>query len=481
MTGRADVVDRPSASPGYVAPLLPATAPPPEATQRINFFKAFFLFWLFPKRLGPYLAAGSFTRALMAHGCAVVLAAGIIAFEPIRDELAAASTQANAELPPTSIRASVAEAVLALAVETTNPSWSWLPILATLAVLPAVELVLLLVATVATPWCAGGDRASSVWKRSVKNVYWSTTFFVPVALGGVLLHTIDFRPWDRFDLLLLLSGLVTFGTCMVLVARMLIVGAHRYVGEPDGPAFAPREPTCDDCGYAIVYLPLVSRCPECGLSIGASLPGGRRQPTAWQAHEMRAKGFLELLRLQWTVLRDPSFFRRLPVQSGIASARHFWWGTFMAMFLATLLVLGLATLVFGLVGPEWPEVEIGIVGAFTAPLPLVLHALMMFPVCLWAQLRCGIRDYRVSASVCYYGTPLMWPTVFVVLAWVFFGTAAAEAHWGPFADVTTNWSDAQRWLWRAVGLACVGTVLGSVLFWLRRLLGAMQAVRYANV
>ena len=110
---------------------------------------------------------------------------------------------------------------------------------------------------------------------------------------------------------------------------MLVIGAGRYVGKPDGPAFAPREPRCETCGYTLVKLRPETRCPECGTSVRDSLSGGRRQPTVWQQNELNARGFLDLIRLQWVVLRDRTFFDRLPVQSGLAAARHFWWGTYI--------------------------------------------------------------------------------------------------------------------------------------------------------
>ena len=116
------------------------------------------------------------------------------------------------------------------------------------------------------------------------------------------------------------------------------------MGPADGPAFAPREPRCDACGYTLIKLPLGSNCPECGLANRDSLPGGRRRPTVWQQHELRPRGFGELIRMQWVILRDPGFFLRLPVHSGLPAARHFWWGTYLLMAVTLMFVARLVSL-----------------------------------------------------------------------------------------------------------------------------------------
>jgi hypothetical protein len=481
MSECSDVVRSTAAAPEYVAPLLPPTAPPPAIAERINFFRAFSCFWLFPKRLGPHLAVGSLRRAVLAHGLALILATGIALAGPLHYWVIEILPGLGLSLTLHTVRVELAETVLQLAAESTSPKWSWVPVLVALGAIPLFEIVLLMVATVAMPWCAGGDRASSVWKRSVKNVYWTTTFGVPVALVVVAGQQVDLHQWEPFDTLLALLGLTAIFLGVVLAARMLITGAHRYVGEPDGPAFAPRQPTCDDCGYAIVHLPLENRCPECGLPIRESLPGGRRQPTVWQEREFRAKGFQELLRLQWVVVRDPSFFRRIPVHSGMASARHFWWGTFLVMSFVILALVELTSLITWNTRPNPGAMNWLGLGFLYVLLLLLLHAVGMLPVCLWAQLGCGIRDYRVSAIVCYYSTPLLWPAILAVLVTVLLFSVAGLAGKGFLSDPGVEFSDAQVWFWGVVALICVGVVAWAWFFWLRRLLAAMRAVCYANV
>ncbi|MCK4658229.1 MAG: hypothetical protein KAV82_01790 [Phycisphaerae bacterium] len=472
MSKHPNIAALPKGFSGCVAPLLPPTAPVPEPAKRVNFFKALFFFWLFPKQLGPHLAVGSLWRALLAHVLALFLATGIVGIQTLHEWVLRESFTLHM------VRVGLADAVLEQAAMSASVSWNWVPALGAFAAVPLLEIALLLLATVSMPWCAGGDRASSVWKRSVKNVYWSTTFVVPVAVVVVFLKYLDLNPRGRFEIILLLGFLGMFSLLVMSAVRMLVSGAHRYVGEPDGPAFAPREPTCDQCGYAIVHLPMENRCPECGLPVRESLPGGRRSPTRWQEHEFRLKGFAELLRLQLVIVRQPDFFQRIPVHAGMASARHFWWGTFLVMMFVILAVPVFVSVV-ALMAEGGDASGIHALIAIPCVLLLcVMQALIMFPVCLWAQLGCGLRDYRVSAIVCYYATPLMWPLIFVVLTTVIVFYVGGQQ--GSFLFDLDGPSDTQLWFWGVIVAVCVASIVLALMFWLRRLVGAIHAVRYAN-
>jgi len=462
----------------HVAPLLPATAPPPEPARKITFFKALLLYWLFPRRYGPHLAAGTWKRALAAHTLSMLVfgAAWLPAlFEEMRSTA------------PYGIREMLARMVLATAARSSATGWNWVPAAITLLCVPVTELALVLLAILIMPWHAGGDRAASVFKRSLKSAYWSTTILMPTALVVFLLlkNPPDVERWfeEHGDLFLSAVLLTLYALPLVLLARMLFVGGTRYVGAPDGPAFAPREPHCDACGYLIIGLPLEARCPECGLEVRASLPGGRRRPTVWQENELRPSGFADLLRLQWRVFRPGDFFKRLPVHSGLASARHFWWGTWCLMLLATLAVLrGLALLPL-----EDPEkrgglIELMVPGAIGAMIvPLLLQSLMMFAACLHGQWRYGIRDYRSSAVTCYYSAPLMWPMPGLMIL------ALLPGSWPIYAWLTRN--PYLRMLQPSLGINGCGfyqmlvglASLGVLLFWWLRLGRALRDIQHANV
>ncbi len=455
-------------SAAFVADELPATAPTPAPTQRISCFRAVLLHWLVPKRYGPHLAQERFRRAFATHVASVVVAGAIL----LAPSIVASLPRMGASSTFRGLRVLAAEFVLDAAATSAFARVPTATAIMVVGAIPLSELAILLAATAAMPWCAGGDRASSVWKRSVKNAYWSTTILIPAALVVTLGRAVS--P-DRYgnDALAILLALTVIVVPPVLVVRMLLTGASRYVGPPDGPAFAPREPRCDDCGYTLIRLPIDGNCPECGLPIHESLPGGRRQPTVWQQGELRPRGFLELIRLQWVILWRPEFFKRLPVHSGLPAARHFWWGTYLLM---GVVILTLLRVLYALADPEagWRE-GLGGVALLAMFVPFALQSAAMFAACLWGQVRHGIRDYRVSAVVCYYGAPLMWPLLVTLAA------AGIAGSWLATIVDDAEASRLQLWVGGAILAGLLGLAVGWLSFWLRRLSTAMAAVRWSNV
>lgn len=460
----------------HVAPLLPATAPTPEPARNVNFFTALLLFWIVPKRYGPHLAVGSWTGALLAHVLSI-LTAGV-------SLLLVAISQSQLHTSKLGLREQLAQFVLETAARSaaSGGTTDWVTAALFALALPLLELAMLLLAILIMPWYAGGDRAGSVFKRSLKSVYWSTTFLIPVTIAvcGLVLYSVDpekllQRYSDLFVAALILVGV---GLPLVMFVRMLLTGGARYVGKPDGPAFAPREPHCEDCGYLIVGLPLDSRCPECGLSVAESLPGGRRRPTVWQENELKPAGFLDLLRLQRAVFTQKDFFARLPVHSGLSAARHFWWGTWCLMLLVPLVVLQ------AIARADWdygaPPGLIMTGTLFAIFLPLLLQALMMFAACFYGQIRYGIRDYRNSAIVCYYASPLMWlPAMLWLLALL--------PEWRPLRDWLAGPSILAHLLPGSIDgvevylLALLLVFLLLVLVWWLRLCRGLRAIQHANV
>lgn len=471
-------IARPAAADqAVVADLLPATASVPEPAKPISFLKAMLLYWLMPARLGPHLAVSSWRRALAAHVVSILLALLVLSVPAV---IALQHSYPGVRTLH-DFRTLAAELVIAAAAAST--SWSIEPLLLTLAAVPLSQVLIFGLAVSLMPWCAGGDSAGSVLRRSLKNVYWTTTLLLPIALlYGFLWQSESF---DRSGLPEWLAGVIVLllvGIVGLLMPRALLTGASRYVGPPDGPAFKPRQPRCDDCGYLIIGLPLDTNCPECGTPVSASLPGGRRGPLPWQEIQFRPRGFAQLVRMQWLVLRDPDFFRRIMVHEGLTTARHFWWGTFLCMLLGSLGVL--AAVQYLIVLPctsiqqgTYVVVTLGAVASVIVP--LLLQAMMMFPACLAAQFRLGIRDYRQSAVVCYYASPLMWPTLMAIGLTMLLATE-------PLAS----------WLWKHEAIQILGIlfegaylfaglcglmILGTLLFWWLRLQHALRVVRYANV
>jgi len=473
----------------HVAELLPATAPAPQPVRRVNFFKALLLFWLLPKRFGPHLAVASWWRALAAHGIAAVcflLVVAYLTFDPV--------TPGSPGLHE--LRVAAARLVLDLASTSAMFGFSRSYALLVLGVVPVLELACVILAVVVMPWCAGGDRASSVFKRSLKNVYWSTTFLIPIAVVSLMLNAfesdLEELAQTSADILVIAGPVIGTAIAFVLYVRILVVGASVYVGEPVGPAFAPREPLCDECGYRMTGLPLEGNCPECGTPVRASLPGGRRRRNAWHLCEFRPRGLLELVRLQGRVLRGNEFFRQLPVQEGLATARHFWWGTFLLILLVILVLTRLATDILLLCHPHFEfrvmhyfEESImafrGLTAMFVVPVLFLLQSVFMFAGCLYAQRWLGMRDYRTSAVVCYYAAPLMWPVILVAWAGSFVwmcGEAGVLPAAGHFRTIVLGISLTGPALAALAWMVLTGIALA---FWWLRLWRALRAVRYANV
>ena len=266
-----------------VTALLPATTAPPDPARRIGFLRAVLLFWLLPKRFGPHLAVGSFKACLAAHALSLLLPLVILYLLFGVPWPSSPSDVPTPNEPPATFRENLARIVLREAIDSAQgrAGPSWVPSVLTFGSIPMFELLILMIGTAAMPFAAGGDPAFSVWKRSVKNAYWCTTILMPLSLAASGLLYFDRRVPDifRVDLPTALPKIGAYllaALLAVLLVRAIVVGAHRYVGPANGPAFAPREPRCDDCGYLIFSLPLDARCPECGLPVRDSLPGGRR-------------------------------------------------------------------------------------------------------------------------------------------------------------------------------------------------------------
>jgi hypothetical protein len=189
-------------------------------------------------RYGPFLAAGSTVRAVLAGAVSIVfLAAVVLGLEFLRERQYPPLREMNDERAW--IREGLAREILELASFSPKTAWTRVPLAAVAKTPLFFEPVLLIVAILLMPWAAGGDRAWSVWKRSVRNVHWSMTICIPLAIVFAVLKCVPvdgdrWRPWpdERF----IVGGFVAFLISLILLLRMWFVGAHRYVGPPDRPS-----------------------------------------------------------------------------------------------------------------------------------------------------------------------------------------------------------------------------------------------------
>ncbi len=192
--------------------------------------------------------------------------------------------------------------------------------------------------------------------------------------------------------------------------------------------------------------------------------------------QFRPAGMLELVRMHASVIRGNDLFRRIPVQSGMDTARHFWWVT-LILFAAFILV---AFRIMQSMAPTDSDLYFA-AGAFSllgVLVPFALQSAVMSAACLRVQVQYAIRDYRVTAIVCYYASPLIWPVIIVAMIALPLLTDPVRSRLldTPFNLARLNLNSlhlAVAWL--------VVAGLAALLFWWVRLGAAMRAVRYANV
>lgn len=185
-----------------------------------------------------------------------------------------------------------------------------------------------------------------------------------------------------------------------------------------------------------------------------------------------------MLRLQWVAAFGKGFFKCLPVQTGLSAARHFWWGTWGLMLLVTLIVVKLTSLGDGREIEQLALASFSAVGVFVVP--LILQALMMCAACWYGQLRHGLRDYRMSAIVCYYVSPMMWPVPLLVIL-ALLPSRRKMYRW--INEVCAPPAPLNQWM---NGVGCYESMLtlvflGGMLLWWLRLCRALADIRHANV
>jgi len=344
---------------------------------------------------------------------------------------------------------------------------------------PLSQLALLALAICIMPWVAAGDSIASVWRRSLRLTYWATTILVPASAAAILARCGlgDFVPKLRDgDMVTVIALSLTAAVLVAMFVRMLFFGGHAYVGAPDGPAFSPREPRCEDCGYLLLGLPLDTRCPECGTPVADSLPAGRRKPLDWHRNARKPRGLADLLRLHVFILHDGRFFRFVPIHDQLRIARYFWWMSFGLMCGITLAVAQVVSRLFPAYGLFRSNINASALGILL--LMFALHNLMMLPACLWAQLRHGIRDYRVSATVCCYGVPLWWPFILAAMTAAILANNPVRKWLVDFAsvDLVVIRLDGPEF----AGLLVLVLIAASLLFVWLRICQALRTVRFAN-
>jgi hypothetical protein len=296
----------------------------PVRAHRIHWLLAFpaaFLALLFPRRLGPHLAASSWPAALVAHVLALLYAVGGAFIElthsvdPQHYRYAYFSRGFWEPLlgPP---------AALGLVALWLFESWWYVAL--TFAVLAVIHIGFWVVGWLMTPLISIGERPRAAFFRSVKLVLWSTAAAVPLthaflAMGLTPYQLTGFFPGGfpdfRASFFLGALGLACWFT---LVLRL---GA-RYGGPAQGPRWEARVPRCEDCGYTLTGLSLEGRCPECGRATRDSLPEHRQLPALARTRNPLLWP-IAFVRTAWQAIVNRRFAQTVSLWRGQRTAMNF--------------------------------------------------------------------------------------------------------------------------------------------------------------
>lgn len=370
------------------------------------------LFWLMPKRFGPHFAAAGWRAAVAAH---VVwgfygLATLVVAFgDSLRYSLAhwlfvKTPTQGAESLWASPTLGEVLRAPLAVLVNGLfammnsggRPTIWFLRIVIWCL---AAEGLLALAALLLMPYLAAGERGRLLFGRSVRLVLWATTSLV--ALGVALQTT---RLWYTDETMVLLGTMVY----MVWLVWLVIRGGVRYAGPADGPAWQPRVPMCEGCGYTLTALPPSASCPECGRPVVESLPE-RRGPCRFGAARHVLGRLAAYGPTYAEVLWSRDFFARLRVSDAMAGARRF------AIWTCGLLALAGAAVDLGWLGWSrtgsvfaWPR-DMDVLAACTVGSIAGLALLLVVGLIALLASRFAVRPGHPNAVAVFYWTAWLAP------------------------------------------------------------------------
>lgn len=394
MTSAADVTTKPQPPPAALpefwpeqartTPVRPVWIPWPVAIVLVP------LLWLMPRRMGPHFAAVRWPGVVLAHlvwvvygiGCIAVafvnpqygLTACILGSAPAADPVLMGSAHGPGEAladPPALLAILLAGHPYANFEGAISDSES---LFLGLGLVAGVEAGLVLVACLLMPYVTVGERGMLLFRRCMKLTLWATT---PLPVLGLVFQAIELLERDRRDLDILWG----FATVLYIVwsVGFVIRSGLRYGGPPEGPAWRPRRPLCESCGYALTGLTAAHRCPECGRPVVDSLPTHRRRSPMAAATGLPSR-LTSYLSTFAQVLFRRDFYDHLAVSHDRDAARRFavWTGLtllpvgWLVYRICLLLVEGWASLMRDLASPlSWGDVFIVICAWLCAPILLL--------------------------------------------------------------------------------------------------------------
>ncbi len=442
------------------------------------------LLWISPARVGKHLERAGWGAAILAHLFGLAVGWGFFwwceaytehhPFGARAPMFPAGWGMSEPDFVPPSlslweyVRAPFA--VIAIDLHRADPTvgsrWPYY-----LAGLGAVEVAMLVLAVALMPYAAAGEPAKRLFGRCLRLTWWSTSLF---ALGGVLTlpylwargHWVSINEWHAVDAL----GAAVFASWWMLI---WLRSGYGYAGVAEGPAWAPRTPHCEGCGYNIGHLSKTGNCPECGRPVAESLPE-RRQLTSFATARGLLKKFNALRFTMRDAVFDASFFDRLSVTGGHARARSFF---FAVCWVVPLIVITLVVaLVFLLaISPEEELAEL---------IPGVIAAVAFGVACFVGQvllvgITCGVvagldrREVRTVATVAFHASSFL----LLLIIGIALGYAAGGLGvFAVFLDLGLGYG---------VVLLLVGVVFAGIGVWcvvraLKTLRRALVRTRWAN-
>ncbi|MCH7702399.1 MAG: hypothetical protein IID37_12005 [Planctomycetes bacterium] len=391
----------------------------------------FLLLWIVPKRIGASLAASGWRAAIVAHVLAMALGGGLILWAEMYNWSSLSASFWAPSWAPNVNRPIVSIGQLPWTDCVRGPFAAWalwahesgigaVGFARVLLIVLGVEACAVLVAVGIMPWAAAGEDVLRLFGRCLRLTWWSTTLMIPLGIAW-LMHPV-IRPilglppeWHPFDYIAL-SGIG------LLWLSILLRSTRRYAGPAEGPAWTPRTPRCESCGYRISHPPHAGNCPECGRPVVDSLPEHRSPPAFGEANE-----FINGVRAYGATLHqvvfEPRFFSHLAIHTAHRRARTF--------FLLTCLINSLLVFVatFGFEGRIPPKQAI--------LLQVVADAVTAASVCFGIQMLLGgllaalisavsRRPMQSAGVMVFYAqsTLLMWGVGVAALPWAGYRSSA---------------------------------------------------------
>ncbi|HPD29601.1 MAG TPA: hypothetical protein PLL20_06380 [Phycisphaerae bacterium] len=440
------------------------------------------LFWLLPKRMGPHFAAVRWPGVIVAHLVWVVYGLGCMTvayWTPMFGWAAYLTGRTSGHeteaLWPDPTISQIARAPMAVlgTLLAGNPEFGvngWVgggaDLAIGLAMAVAVEAGLILLACLLMPYATAGERGQLLFSRSVKLTLWSTTS-LPVL--GIAFQAIELLDYTREQLDELWAGAI--GLYVLWFVWIWLRSGLRYAGPTEGPAWKPRRPLCETCGYALTGLKSTDNCPECGAAIAYSLPE-RRRPTSWAAAHRLASRPRAFLRTCWASLRT-DFYRRTTVRTDYPAARRFaiW------MCLASLpLVVPFGIIEVLLWRPDYALRHLGKAAVAATAIPVGILLFLSLLVLLGRL--SGHRSLRTPATVVFYWSAWAVPILLAVDASMLIVYVLKERFQWNMATYHYSWAGTIAHYASGAAICALPAVV--FLFAAIRLVRALRQTRFAN-